>query len=121
MIAAGELQTAEDYFHAAQIFHHGDNINEFERAYALATKAAEMGHRPARWMAAAACDRWLIEQGQPQKYGTQYSDDGERLWLVDVDPATTDDERAAWDVPPLSEALRRAEEVNRKNADRARP
>jgi hypothetical protein len=120
MITADELQTAEDYFHAAQLFHHGDTINDFEQAYNLAVKAAEMGHRPARWMAAAACDRWLIEQGKPQKYGTQYNGDGERLWLVEVDPATTDDERAAWDVPSLSEALRRAEEVTRNNAERSR-
>src|SRR4030095_1409710 len=59
MIAADELQTAEDYFHAAQLFQHGDNIYDYQRAYPLAAKAAELGHRPARWMAAAACDRWL--------------------------------------------------------------
>jgi hypothetical protein len=120
MVAADELQTAEDYFHAAQLFHHGDNINDFELAYKLAVKAAEMGHRPARWMAAAACDRWLIEQGKPQKYGTQYAGDEERLWLIDVDPETTDEERIAWDVPPLSEALRRAEEVTRNMTARSR-
>src|SRR5262249_43524242 len=115
MIAANELQTAEDYFHAAQIFHHGDNLNDYEQAYTLAVKAAEMGHRPARWMAAAACDRWLIEQGKPQKYGTQYVGDGKQLRLIDVDPATTDDERAEWDVPTLAEQIRKAEEVTRKH------
>jgi hypothetical protein len=34
------------------------------------------------------------------------------LW--DVDPATTDEERAAWNVPPLAEALQLAEELTRR-------
>jgi hypothetical protein len=46
-------------------------------------------------------------QGKPQKYGTNYVYDG---W---VDPETADEERAAWDVPPLAEQLRKAEEANR--------
>ena len=52
-------------------------------------------------------------QGKPQKYGTNYVYDGreDRLW--DVDPTTTDEERAQWDVPPLSEQLRKAQEANR--------
>ena len=51
-------------------------------------------------------------QGKPQKYGTNYVYDGrgDRLW--DVDPDTTDEERAEWDVPPLAEQLRKAEEAN---------
>jgi hypothetical protein len=28
-----------------------------------------------------------------------------------ADPATSDEQRARWDVPPLTEALRRAEEM----------
>jgi hypothetical protein len=52
-------------------------------------------------------------QGKPQKYGTNYIYDGmqDRLW--DVEPETTDEERAAWDVPPLAEQLRKAEEANK--------
>ena len=39
------------------------------------------------------------------------TDGGTRLWEVDL--ATTDEERAAWDVPPLAEQRRKAEEANR--------
>jgi hypothetical protein len=53
-------------------------------------------------------------QGLPQKYGTNYVSDGRRQRLWDVDPATTDDERALWDVPPLAEQLRKAEEATRR-------
>jgi hypothetical protein len=38
------------------------------------------------------------------EFGTQYVDDGGVWDLYWVDPATTDDERAEWDVPTLTEA-----------------
>jgi hypothetical protein len=113
LVAADRLQTPEDYFHAARIFQHGDIPEDAWKAHLLALKAAELGYRPARWMAAAAWDRWLMYQGRPQKYGTQYTTDGKRQRLWDVDPSTTDEERAAWDVPPLAEQLRKAEEASR--------
>lgn len=113
MAAHNVLQTAEDYFHAAWIMNHGDTPSDAERAHEFALHASGMGHRPARWLAAASYDRWQMYQGKPQKYGTNYVFDGhaDRLW--DVDPATTDAERADWDVPPLAEQLRKAEEANR--------
>jgi hypothetical protein len=79
----------------------------------LALRGVELGCRPARWLAAAALDRWLMATGKPQRYGTQYRRIGSgpfELWQVD--PETTDEERAAWDVPPLAEAQRRAEELS---------
>lgn len=113
LIDAGDLHAAEDFFHAARIFQHGDAPEDAWRAHQLALQAAELGCRPARWLAAAAYDRWLMYQGEPQKYGTQYVSDGKRQRLWNVDPATTDDERSAWDVPPLAEQLRKAEEATR--------
>jgi len=111
--AANELHTAEDYFHAAWIMNHGDTPDEAQNAHMFALRSSELGHKPARWLAAASYDRWQMYQGKPQKYGTNYVYDGaqDRLW--DVDPETTDEERAAWDVPPLAEQLRKAEEANK--------
>ena len=79
----------------------------------LALRSSEFGYRAARWLAAATYDRWQMYQGKPQKYGTNYVYDGRRDRLWDVDPETTDEERAAWDVPPLAEQLRKAEEASR--------
>jgi len=87
--------------------------DDYWRAHELARKGADLGHRGARWLAAAAYDRWLMRQGKPQKYGTQYVPDGERWRLWEDDPATTDEERKEWCVPPLAEAIRRAEEMTR--------
>jgi hypothetical protein len=104
---------AADLYHAALLFQHGDLAEDAWWAYELARRAAEQGEARARWLAAAAYDRWLMYQGKPQKYGTQYVTDGIRHRLWDVDPATTDAERATWDVPPLAEQLRKAEEATR--------
>jgi|SRR5579859_5100581 len=113
LVDAGQLTVAADYFHAARIFQHGDTPEDVLNAYKLARQAAELGEQRARWLMAAAYDRWLMYQGKPQKYGTQYVSDGRRQRLWDVDPSTTDAERASWDVPPLAEQLRKAEEATR--------
>jgi hypothetical protein len=110
LLDAGAARSGEDFFHAAMVFQHGDSLDDYRRARELALRAAEVGHRPGRWLAAAALDRWLMRQGIPQKYGTQYRS-GDRYELYEVDPATTDEERAEWDVPPLADARRRAEDI----------
>ena len=107
------LQTAEDYYHAAQIMNHGDTIDDARHAHTFALRSSELGYRSARWLSAASYDRWQMYQGKPQKYGTNYIYDGRKDRLWDVDPETTDEERAAWDVPPLAEQLRKAEAANR--------
>lgn len=113
LIASGALREPEDFYHAAMIFQHGETSGDYWRAHDLARKGAELGHRAARWLAAAAYDRWLMRQGKPQKYGTQYVSEGKRWRLWEVDPATTDAARSEWNVPSLAEALRRADEMTR--------
>jgi hypothetical protein len=112
LVEANELHTGEDYYHAAHIMNHGDTLEDAKTAHRLALRSSELGHRPARWLAAASYDRWQMYQGKPQKYGTNYVYDGQKDRLWDVDPNTTDEERAAWDVPPLAEQLRKAQEAN---------
>jgi hypothetical protein len=107
------LHTAEDHFHAARIFQHGEEAEDARTAHQLALASVKLGEPRARWMAAAAYDRWMMYQGKPQRYGTQFVSDGRRHRLWDVDPATTDSERAQWDVPPLAEQLRKAQEATR--------
>lgn len=111
MLAAGLAHTPEDFFHAAMVFQHGGSMETAWRAYELAKKASEMDYEPARWLTAAAYDRWLLYQGKPQKYGTQYTRGG-RCWkLWTVDSTTTDEERAEWNVPSLEQALQRASDL----------
>lgn len=113
IISSGGLKEPEDYYHAAWILNHGEGPEEIWRAHVLARNAVELGCNLARWLAAATYDRWLMYQGKPQKYGTQIVPDGKRQRVWDVEPSTTDAERAEWDVPSLDEMKRRAEEVTR--------
>jgi hypothetical protein len=115
LLAQGEVSAPNDYFHAALIFQHGEILSDIWQAHELAQTAADlgasasMGPKDTRWLAAATLDRWLMYQGQPQKYGTQFVPDGKRWRLWDVDPDTTDAERTAHHVPTLQEQLKQAE------------
>ncbi len=123
LLAREMLQTPEDCYCAAWILNHGDEAcgaDDAWHAHLLSLRGAEGGYRSARWLAAAAYDRWLMYQGKPQKYGTQYVSDGIRQRLWDVAPETTDEERAEWDVPPLAEQLSKAEEATRAHPERPR-
>src|SRR5207302_1003054 len=83
LVSSEALQTSEDYFYAAMVFQHGETLDDFWQAHEFARSGAELGHPHCRWLAAAAYDRWLMNQGKPQKYGTQYtSRDNEayQLW-----------------------------------------
>ena len=123
LLAQGQLQTAEAKECAALILQHtpGYRMSEgslqeanaefYLLAHLLAKSAAEAGRRSARWLAAAALDRYLVGVGKPQKYGTQWNIDlktGKKT-VPPVDPATTDVERAAWDVEPLKRFLANVE------------
>jgi hypothetical protein len=109
LLDAGAVEDAEDLFCAAMILQHSSSLEDYWQAHELAKTSAERGHAPARWLAAAAYDRWLMHQGRPQHFGTQYvSMGGGPLSLWEVDPATTNEERREWDVPPLRDALARA-------------
>lgn len=114
LVTGGHGLPPEALYYAAWLFNHGDSIPEAHRAYELAREAAKGGVRAALWLAAAAYDRWLMYQGKPQKYGTQFVPDGTRHRLWDTDPSTTDVERRKWDVPPLEAQFRRAEEMTRQ-------
>jgi hypothetical protein len=114
--AAGEARTADDWVHAAMLMQHSTVLDDYQRAHEWALKAVELDpeHRLARWLAAAAKDRWLMEQGKPQLYGTQYVMEGETWVLYAVDPAITDEERARWNVPPLAESREHTARMNGK-------
>lgn len=104
--AAGQVQGPAEMAAGAQVLLGGTTFAELDAAQALAL-AAMARERRARALAAAAYDklRWL--RGEPQKFGTLWVTGaaGPEPWRVD--PATTDSERAKWDVPPLAELLRR--------------
>lgn len=122
MIAAGQLKTGRDHYHAAMIFQHGMMVEDYELARDLARKAFEIDPelKEAKWLSAAAHDRWLHRQGKPQIYGTQFQRPGGKgLWTMEPfdRTAVTDEERKAFGIPPIAEQEKRMAEMNRELAE----
>ena len=72
LLDAGALGSGDDFFHAAFIFQHGQDPADTLLAHALAMTAMKMGRQDASWIAAASLDRYLMDIGQAQIFGTQY-------------------------------------------------
>ena len=96
------------------VFQHGRSTEDIQRAHDLALKAVEIDptNVTAKWLAAAAKDRYLMRLGKPQLYGTQFRTVDDKWEVYQVDPSVTDEERHKWNVPPIAEAHRRADEMN---------
>lgn len=106
LIREGALRTGADYHHAALIFQHGESVVHFKQAQELARKGIALGEERSKWLYAAATDRALVYAGKPQRFGTQFRKNEKGDWeMGQVDPNTTDEERAQYNVPPLSQAL----------------
>jgi len=106
LLDAGAVRTSGDHYHAALVFQHADDIEGIQLAHELAMIAMALGHREARWLAAASYDRLMMDLGRYQRFGTQYQggNDG-MMQLVPVDqPGVTDAMRAALDCPALHDA-----------------
>jgi hypothetical protein len=115
IVAQGGAKEAADYFHAAMVLQHGQSPEDFDHANQWCVKAVELDpdYPGARWLAAASKDRYLMNLGKPQLYGTQFKKDQNGPWyLYQVDPTVIDEERAKWDVPPLARAKARVEALN---------
>jgi len=113
---AGKLKDAQDFFEAAIVLVETDDIDMLKLSETLALKAAEMGEDRGFRVAAEAEDKQLVRMGAAQRYGTQYIYEpvlrGWRLYPYDV--RTTDEERKAMGVPPLSELIKGEELLNQK-------
>lgn len=114
LIDKGALKVADDYFHAAMIFQHGDKPEHYAMANEMARKAVELDptHRTAKWLFAATKDRHLHSLGKPQIYGTQFrknkKDDPWTLQSND-ETAVTDAERLEYGAPTLADSKKPAE------------
>ena len=71
LLDAGALHSGDDFWHAAFVFQHGSQPDDFLLAHTLAVIAAARGRADASWIAAATLDRYLQNIGRPT-LGTQY-------------------------------------------------
>ena len=118
LLRGGEIRTSDDFLHAAYIFQHGKSIEDFRLALSLAWLAATINpnNEDAKWLTASAWDRLLMNQGQPQWYGTQYQRFGDGDWMLHEvqEDAVSDEQRNALNVPTLKELKEHAKMLNDK-------
>jgi hypothetical protein len=107
LVATGKLSSARDFQFAALVFQHSESASDVRLAHLLAVTAALKGQPTAKWLAAAAFDRYLWNTNQPQIFGTQFKQtgDGDATWTMDPydTSALSDSIRAEWCVVSLSE------------------
>jgi hypothetical protein len=108
LVAASAARTAADHYHAAMVLQHGGDSTAYRAAHDLARRAVALDptHAPARWLVAAAWDRYQLSIGRPQWYGTQGACDlaTGRAAMQAIDTTrVTDAERVRLGVRPLAE------------------
>ncbi len=113
-----QLTTANDYYHAALILQHGRVPEDFLLAHEFCIVAISKGKndKHTRWLAAASEDRFLMNIGRPQRFGTQYQafPANAPYTLYKVDEGVTDELRRQMSAPTLAEAKQREVELNKK-------
>lgn len=110
LISQALVREPEDQYQAALILQASNTPTGAEScllAYYLATQAAKKGLDRARFLAAAAYDRYMVHRGLPQRYGTQYiTDTNGVMTLYPVDTTFPDSARIALDVPRLDQQVK---------------
>jgi hypothetical protein len=111
---AGELKSGADFQRAALVLQHGTAPEDFLLAHELCIVAIAKGERDALWLCAASEDRFLMNIGRPQRFGTQYrsTESGGPMLLYPIGDGTSDALRAEFHCPSRAEALKREELIN---------
>jgi hypothetical protein len=119
LAAAAALRTAKDFYHAAMVFQHGPDSLAYAQAHQWArrSEALDSTDVPARWLVAAAWDRYQMSRGRPQWFGTQTTRHGGVgpviLYLLDT-TRVTDAERVHRGVGTLAALRARLDTINRR-------
>ncbi len=83
LMNAGSLKSADDYYYAAMVFQHGEKPDDYLIAHVLATVAAfKTDKLAAKWLSAAALDRYLVSRQGLQVFNTQFTIDGTGKWQL---------------------------------------
>ena len=114
LLDAGAARTADDFFHAAQVYNHGATAEDYLRAHVLAMLAASKGNKQALFLSAASLDRFLRAIGRPQVFGTQYTRQGNMATMEPFDRSMSDALRTAFGVPSLKEQEARLKDMNKR-------
>lgn len=116
----GCFAKAEDYAAAALVFQHGDAPDHFFQTYVWAKRAVELGDPSQKRVMAMGIDRYLVNIGQKQLFGTQATkpdtQPGTCWCLQAVQPGFPESLRKRYAGKSYAEALAWVEKMNRGKA-----
>jgi hypothetical protein len=109
--AEGCLQRGEDFRHAALVFQHGNSPEHYYQAWYFASRAVALGDEQAKWLVPRAIDRYFLNTGYKQLFGTNLvtpflwgsQGDDSYLCLWPVEESLSDEVRSQYAVQPLDE------------------
>lgn len=107
LVDKGRICEPEDAFYAAWILQRSNDPKRALQAHELATQAMNARIPRGAWLAAATFDLMHVTHGKAQWYGTQGAVRDGRPCLYPVDPSITDEQRAQYEVGPITEVYRR--------------
>lgn len=110
-----KLKTADDFYRAAFILHHGNSHKSYLQAVSLAAISNHLGEPRGKNLYAVALDRLLLSLDLPQHFGSQFIKVKRKYKLAPIDKNTTDKERKKYLIEPLSKLKERAKKLNKKN------
>lgn len=108
LLATGQVRTARDFHSAAFIFHHGHTVDDYRLATSLAwvSMSIDPANKDFAYLTASTWDRFMMEQGKPQWYGTKCRHETDAFGKQELCPvdekAVTDGDRARFDLKPLA-------------------
>ncbi len=116
LYVSGALHTGADWWHAALMLQHSSETDDYLLAHEMSVAAVVRGEENARWLVAATEDRFLMNIGRKQRFGTQYepADQPGKYRLAPTDPGVTDELRAVLGTPSLAEAKATASQFDKK-------
>lgn len=113
----GCFSKAEDYSAAALVFQHGDAPDHFFQTYVWAKRAVELGDPSQKRVMAMGIDRYLVNIGRKQLFGTQATKPDTRAgtcWCLQaVQPGFPEALRKKYAGKSYAEALAWVGELNR--------
>lgn len=109
-VKAGALDLdGEELWKLGMLFQHSPEIEDYLTAIEIGTLSAEKGSESGAWLSAAAEDRYLLNTGGKQKWGTQFvKESGEWKQMEmqsDEESGITDEKRAEKHVPARDQQM----------------
>lgn len=113
IFAEGCFKTPLDFAAAALVFQHGDTPDHFFQAFIWAKRAVELGDPRHKDLMAIAVDRYLVNTGRKQLFGSQASRlDDQACFCVNSVELSFPEERRA-EHAPLEKTLDQIDELNK--------